>query len=152
MTRDSGCIILANFWKTILCSLAVVFSVPVEAFRAMDGEPKKESVDHVDSRHGPSSAYGFKTTTLEKWSYIAYYIGNNGLSGFVYGTKSASPLGIAITLSCFPVPSFRPFTVSKSSCFGRRVRSQWNMHSSFFRAAANRCAIVKAIGIYAVTR
>jgi hypothetical protein len=66
----------------------------------MDGEhQKKPDVElHVD----PSSAYGFETTTLEKWSYIAYYIGNNGLSGFVYGRRAASQETSQLLSHAFP--------------------------------------------------
>ena len=129
---------------TCICSLAFK-SAPTEDFCAMDAENKKESSERVDDRNDPSPAYGFKTTTLEKWSYIAYYVGNNGLSGFVYGAKKLLSRGFNHSLMLFCLFS-RPLSVSESSRFGRQVRSQRDLYSSFFRAAANRFGIAISAG------
>ena len=45
-------------------------------------EKVKEAVGNVPSFHNEDLGEGWVTTKKELYSFYAYYIGNNGLSGF----------------------------------------------------------------------
>lgn len=60
-----------------------------EQFKAGEKTPNNDD-QHSGPRHqdvAPSSQW--RTTNKELAAYALYYVGNNGLSGFVWGEESA---------------------------------------------------------------